>query len=132
VELEHLGWNKRLRLAEWVSVMPMWIVADLLIDQRGMTDRTARDHYPVGLRWAVGMVARVAAGGGASVASNARASSSLRNERPRRRPSARHLTTNLFPLRSIQGIPLPSSRGSLVGGPLLPPDAPNTLLGGHK
>lgn len=43
--------------------MPVWIIVDLLIDQRGITDRTARDHYRVGLRWAVGKLARVARGG---------------------------------------------------------------------
>jgi hypothetical protein len=63
IRWNNLGWNKRQRLAEWVAVMPIWIVADILLDQRGMTDRTARDHYRVALRWAIGMVARVAAGG---------------------------------------------------------------------
>ncbi len=63
IRWNNLGWNKRVRLAEWVSLMQVSIVADLLLDQRGMTDRTARDHYRIALRWAVGMVARVAAGG---------------------------------------------------------------------
>lgn len=58
-----LTWYKRAQCAEWVAVMPLWIVADLLLDQRGMSNRTARDHYRVALRWAVGMVARVARGG---------------------------------------------------------------------
>jgi hypothetical protein len=55
-----LTWHKRAQFAEWVAVMPIWIVADLMLDERGMTDRTARDHYRVGLRWAIGKVARVA------------------------------------------------------------------------
>jgi len=63
IRWNNLGWNKRLLLAEWVSVMQVSILADLLIDERGMSDRTARDHYRVALRWAVGKVARVAAGG---------------------------------------------------------------------
>lgn len=44
-------------------MLPIWIVVDLLIDERGITDRSARDHYRVGLRWAIGKVARLARAG---------------------------------------------------------------------
>jgi hypothetical protein len=63
IRWSNLNWDKRSHLAAWVSTMPIWIVVDLLIDHRGISDRTARDHYRVGLRWAIGKVARVARGG---------------------------------------------------------------------
>jgi hypothetical protein len=59
IRWHNLTWYKRAQLAEWVAVMPVWILVDLMLDERGMTDRTARDHYRVGLRWAIGSLARV-------------------------------------------------------------------------
>lgn len=63
IRWNNLTWHKKREFAEWVAVLPVRIVVDLMIDERGMTDRTARDHYRIGLRWAIGKVARVARGG---------------------------------------------------------------------